>query len=321
MSGRKIISSHQPVMAEQVTGLLRPPKNSLIVDATVGLGGHAEALLNSAADSILLGIDRDVEALEIARERLKPFGTRVILAQGKFSELGNIMREHQMQAADTILFDFGCSSPQLDQPERGFSYRRNGPLDMRMNQSQTVTAAMILNQYSEEELCRIFRQYGEEPRARQMARAVVERRRYQPWSHTLELAELADKYAAKKRGRGSEGPPAPTRCFQALRVAVNDELHEIEEGLRVALENLRTGGRLAAISFHSLEDRIVKNFFREAARECICPPDFPECRCEKKAIVKILTKRPLRPEPTEIEENRRSAPSRLRVVEKIPVKE
>ncbi len=307
---------HQPAMVDQVLAWLRPEKALRIVDATIGGGGHAEAILRSSGNLELLGIDRDREALQAAAARLAPFGDRVTLRQGRFSEIEQIMEQTRIEETDGVLFDFGFSSLQLDDPERGFSFRHNGPLDMRMDQRGPATAAAILNKASESELSRIFRDYGEEPNARKLARAIVERRKIRPWMRTGELAELAEKTAAKRRGRTS-GPPPPTRCFQALRIAVNDELKEIEEGVAAAVRRLKKGGRIVTVAFHSLEDRIVKNFFREAALTCVCPPDFPECRCDKKATLKVLTKRPLRPEPTEVEHNPRAAPSRLRVAEKI----
>jgi len=251
--------------------------------------------------------------LDACGRRLSSFGARVKLKQGGYSAMAGYAAELGWREADGVVLDLGVSSHQLDTARRGFSHRADGPLDMRMDRTEAVTAAAILNTAAEGELVRIFRDYGEEKRARRVAAAVVARRREKPIMRTGEFAELAEQAVGHAlRGRL---PPA-TRCFQALRIAVNRELQELEEGLRAASALLRDGGRLVVISFHSLEDRMVKNSFREAARSCVCPPDFPVCRCGKESELTILTRKPLRPTAAEVERNRRAAPARLRAAEK-----
>ncbi len=307
--------SHRPVMVEQVLLHLRLSAGDRVVDATVGCGGHAAAIMAAAPNIQLLGIDRDRDALREAERRLAGFADAVSLKQGKFGELPRFMHEAGMEQAEAILFDFGLSSLQIDRPERGFSFRQDGPLDMRMDQREPNTASTVLNQADERELTRIFREYGEELRARAIARAIVARRLERPWQRTGELARLLEQLAGP--GRRRSGPPPPTRGFQALRIRVNQELEEIERGLTGAIGRLAAGGRIVAISFHSLEDRIVKRTFREAAQECLCPPGLPVCRCHHKASLKVLTKRPLRAAPEEKKDNPRAAPARLRAAEKI----
>jgi 16S rRNA (cytosine1402-N4)-methyltransferase len=304
---------HIPVMVQEVADFLAQRQARRFVDGTVGGGGHAEVLLEAIPDSELLGIDRDADALAAAAERLQRFGERVSLVQGDYSTMAAVAAERGWSEVDGVLLDLGVSSHQLDTPARGFSHRADGPLDMRMDRRNPVTAAAILNTASQEELARIFYEYGEERNARRVAKAVVERREKRPWLRTAEFAEMVEAVVGRSV-RGSL-PPA-TRCFQALRIAVNSELHELSQGLRTAIELLRPGGRVVVISFHSLEDRLVKNTFRDAAMDCICPPDFPVCRCDKHSELRILTRKPLRPGEAEIKANRRAAPARLRAAEK-----
>jgi len=304
---------HQPVLVEAVLKWLAPRPDGWYVDATVGGGGHAEAILEAAPGVHLVAIDRDAEALEAARRRLERFGDRVRFCHACFSRLSDCVREAGCTEVDGVLFDLGVSSHQIDAPERGFSYRFDGPLDMRMDRRSRITAASLLNTASEEELADIFRTYGEERFARRIARAVVRRREERPWARTGELADLVNRIV----GRRSGGIPPPTRVFQALRIAVNDELRELEYGLREAVGLLRLGGRIVTIAFHSLEDRIVKHFFRDQAAACVCPPWFPECRCGRRPTLRVLTKRPVRPSPQEIERNPRSSAARLRAAERI----
>ncbi len=305
---------HQPVLAEAVIEWLRPQPGGRCIDGTVGYGGHAERLLREAPGLRLLGLDRDPEALAEAARRLQPFGDRVRLVHGEFSRMAEYAGEQGWKTVDAVLLDVGVSSPQLDRPERGFSFREDGPLDMRMNPQDPVTAADILNQAPEQELARIFREFGEERYARRIARAVVRRRRERPWRRTAEFADAVRRLIRPTSRRGFH--PA-TRCFQALRIAVNHELEELEMGLRAGVELLAPGGRMVIIAFHSLEDRIVKHRFRELATACSCPPWFPECRCGGQAVVRVLTRRPIRPTPDEIARNPRSASARLRAVEKL----
>jgi 16S rRNA (cytosine1402-N4)-methyltransferase len=262
----------------------------------------------------ILGIDRDDTALQAASRRLQPYAERVHLYRGPFSALADFAAENGWETVDGVLLDLGVSSPQIDTPARGFSHRFDGPLDMRMDRRLTETAATILNTESEEELADIFFCYGEERHARQVARAVVRRRQEKPWARTAEFAELVEQVV----GRAKHGPPPATRCFQALRIAVNDELGELDRALEAAVQLLAPGGRLAVISFHSLEDRIVKQFFRHEASSCICPPDLPVCVCGKIPTLRAVTRKPAVASPAERESNPRSAPAKLRVAEKLP---
>ena len=290
---------HVPVLSREVMEyLVFPDAPARLIDGTVGGGGHSSQLLKRYPRLELLGIDRDDAALEKAAETLAFAKERVTLVDG-------------------ILLDIGVSSPQLDQPERGFSWRAEGPLDMRMDRREALTASRFLNRGSEEELTRVFREYGELPAARRLAAAVVARREEKPFATTSDLVKLCDDVLGKsKRGQ----LPSPTLVFQALRIFVNDELGELERALPEAVEMLRTGGRIAVISFHSLEDRIVKNFFRDAAAECTCPPGLPVCVCGATPSLRVLTRKVVTARPDELESNRRSAPARLRAAEKIAVK-
>ncbi len=304
---------HVPVLRDSVVALLRPSAPGLLVDATVGLGGHAAALLGADPGFRLLGLDRDGDALELARERLREYGNRVRLVRARFSELPRILAELAEEPPAAILADLGCSSLQLDDPGRGFSFRLEGPLDMRMG-SEGPTAADLVNSLDEEELMRILWNYGEERRARAIARAIVDRRKAGPLTTTRELAEVVIQVLGP--GRRGRVHPA-TRTFQALRIAVNDELGEIERFLEPAVDALRPGGRLAVISFHSLEDRIVKHTLRRLEGRCTCPPGLPVCRCGATAKVRLLTRRPVIPSPAEEAANPRARSARLRAAERV----
>ncbi len=304
---------HVPVLRDSVVALLRPSAPGLLVDATVGLGGHAAALLGADPGFRLLGLDRDGEALELARERLRGYGNRVRLVRARFSELPRILAELAEEPPAAILADLGCSSLQLDDPGRGFSFRLDGPLDMRMG-SEGPTAADLVNSLDEEELMRILWNFGEERRARAIARAIVDRRKGGPLTTTRELAEVVIQVLGP--GRRGRVHPA-TRTFQALRIAVNDELGEIERFLEPAVDALRPGGRLAVISFHSLEDRIVKHTLRRLEGRCTCPPGLPVCRCGATAKVRLLTRRPVTPSPAEEAANPRARSARLRAAERV----
>jgi 16S rRNA (cytosine1402-N4)-methyltransferase len=284
------------------------------VDGTVGYGGHTEALLRLFPEARVLGMDRDEDALTATHRRLERFEGRVFLVHDAYAEMEQAAAALEWDCVDGVLLDVGISSPQIDTAARGFSHRQDGPLDMRMDRRHRTTAATLLNTSTEEELVHIFRTYGEERRARQVAKAVVRRRADKPWARTGEFADLVTDIV----GRGGQhGLPAATRCFQALRIAVNDELGQLEKGLAAALRLLKPGGRLAVISFHSLEDRLVKHFMRHEALSCVCPPDFPVCRCDKVATLSVLTRKPVRPGEDEIAENRRAASAKLRVAEKL----
>lgn len=284
--------THEPVMVAEVLRFLEPAPGKLIVDATVGTGGHAEAVLERGAE--VLGIDRDPMALEVARRRLSRFGERCRLLQGNFRELAGILGELGIKEVDGVLFDLGMSSMQLEDPARGFSFLREGPLDMRMDPSQDLTAHEIVNSWPEGEIARILREYGEERYARRIAREIV---RSRPISSTTELAALV----ARCYPPGYHRIHPATRTFQALRIAVNDELSALREGLHAAIRALKPGGVVVAISFHSLEDRIVKRTFRQRwiADE-----------------VEILTKKPLTPTQTEVRRNPRARSAKLRAARK-----
>ena len=306
---------HLPVLYREVVDFLATgDKPCRLIDGTLGCGGHSSLILKANPQAQLLGIDRDGDALERAGEILSFAADRIILKRGNFSELADFASEVEWDSVDAILLDIGISSPQIDDAERGFALRLDGPLDMRMDKRSPLTASRILNNSNETELARIFYEYGEERRSRRLARAIVERREEKPFERTLEFADFCEKVLGKSRPGKL---PTPTKIFQALRIAVNDELGELKKALNDAIPLLKKGGRLAVISFHSLEDRIVKEFFREQAASCVCPPGLPVCVCKHKAKVKILTRKPVTAKPDEIEFNRRAASAKLRVVEKL----
>jgi len=291
--------------------MLAPERGGLFVDATVGAGGHAEAILERGPDARLLGLDRDAEALETARRRLARFGDRVELLEANFSDLEEVLanRPH----ADGILADLGVSSMQLDEARRGFSFRREGPLDMRMGKDGR-TAADIVATASAEELTRIFREWGEERMAAKIARGIVRERTREPIQTTRQLARIV---AEEKGGREKIDPA--TRVFQALRIEVNQELTALARFLAAAVARLNGGGRLAVISYHSLEDRLVKDAFRRDSGVCLCPPRLPQCVCGARAALRVLTRRPLRPSEAEQRRNPRSRSAKLRVAEKLAI--
>ncbi len=303
---------HVPVLCDRVVEALVPAAPGLVVDATVGLGGHAEALLRAAPGFHLLGLDRDPEALARAGERLRGFGDRCELVEAAFDRLPEVLDARGQAHPSAILADLGVSSLQLDDAGRGFSFMGDGPLDMRMGSSGS-TAADLLADSSEEDLVRILRDFGEERRARAVARAIVRRRRTAPLRSTGELAKLVRAVVGPRSGPVD----AATRTFQALRIAVNDELGQLERFLEPAVRSLCPGGRIAVISFHSLEDRIVKHTLRRLSGFCTCPPDFPVCRCGRIRSVEILTRTPIRPPSAEIDRNPRARSARLRVAERV----
>ena len=304
-------SKHLPVLTERVVEYIAPAGPGLLVDATVGLGGHAEALLRAVPEFQLVGLDRDPQALARAGERLQPFSDRVQLVEETFDRLPLVLRRLGLGAPVAVLADIGCSSLQLDSAERGFSFASDGPLDMRMGGSGP-TAADLLERAEWEELVRILRDFGEERRARAVARAIVRRREQEPLRTTAQLSRLVQDVIG---GRERRIHPA-TRTFQALRIAVNDELGQLERFLEPAIRSLKSGGRIAVISVHSLEDRIVKHTLRRLAGRCTCPPDFPVCRCNPQRVVKVLTSSPLRPDDDEVEFNPRARSARLRAAAK-----
>lgn len=311
---------HEPVLLHEVLELLQLVPGAYVVDGTVGGGGHSFHILETTApDGHLLGLDRDIRALDAAGQRLKPFGERVALRQANFSEIGAVLKQEGVSGCDAILLDLGVSSHQLDSAERGFSFQYDAPLDMRMNQSEGITAQEVVNECSPAELVRIFREYGEERWAKRIVRRIEQVRSATPLHTTLELAELIRD--AVPKGKQPQRIHPATRVFQALRIYVNDELGHLKTGLEQALEALNPGGVLGVISFHSLEDRIVKQFFRAQAQTCECPPRLPVCVCSKKAQVKILTRRGLRAKEEEIRTNPRARSAILRGVKKLTQRE
>jgi 16S rRNA (cytosine1402-N4)-methyltransferase len=289
------------------------------VDATLGGGGHAERILElSAPDGVLLGIDADPAAIDAGRARLAPFGDRVILANAFFDDLARLAAEAGLAAVDGILLDLGVSSPQLDTGERGFSFRQDAPLDMRLGPAAGGTAADLVNSLPAADLQRIFRDFGEERYAGRIARSIVATRARTPIRTTGQLADLVGR--ARPRARGERIHPA-TRVFQALRIAVNDELGRLQRVLPQARDLLHGGGRLAVISFHSLEDRIVKQFMRQEAKGCICPPELPSCVCGRRPTLRVITSKPISAAPAELRLNPRARSARLRVAERIATHE
>ncbi|MBI1951676.1 MAG: 16S rRNA (cytosine(1402)-N(4))-methyltransferase RsmH [Acidobacteria bacterium] len=311
MEGR----SHRPVLLHETLVALRCRPGGLWVDGTVGAGGHAEAILRaSAPDGRLLGCDRDLEALEAARRRLAPFGERAILRHADYRRLPRLLDELGHGRVSGILLDLGISSLQIDDPERGFSFREDGPLDMRMDRSQAVTAADLVNSLPADRLASIFRRFGEEPAARRIAGAIARARTRAPIRTTLALAGIVSG-AVPERGGGRIHPA--TRVFQALRIEVNAELEGLDRLLEEAARRLLPGGRIAVIAFHSLEDRIVKSTLRALTRRCVCPRGLPVCACGRPGLLRPATRKPVRPSAAEIDGNPRSRSARLRAAERL----
>lgn len=305
---------HQPVLVNEVIALLDPRPGGVFVDATLGGGGHsAELLKRIGPGGTLIGIDRDPEALQFAGMRLGAMDGQTTLIEGNFGDLETILPKEWFGNLDGVLFDFGVSSHQLDSP-RGFSFQRDEPLDMRMGRD-SISAADIVNEYSEEELARVIFVYGEERYSRRIAKAIVQRRGQKPIRTTGELAEVIVS-AMPGGGRWQEIHPA-TRTFQGIRIEVNRELEAIEKALPAAVDALRIGGIVAAISFHSLEDRLVKTIFRRLSGRCECPPRMPKCECGARQIVKVLTGRPVTASAEEMRSNPRSRSAKLRAAVRI----
>ena len=306
--------AHVSVLAREVVELLRPGPGKRYLDGTLGGGGHTEEILTvSGPDGQVLGLDRDEEALSAARERLRRFDRRLITRQASFAEAIDILDEIGWQRVDGVILDLGISSHHIDSPERGFSFRSDARLDMRMDRRQSLDAERIVNSFPLDELQRIFRDYGEEPQARRLAQAIAARRKVQPLRTTAELVQVIER--VKGRGRREHHPA--TQVFQALRIAVNQELHQLERFLENGYETLWPAGRMAIISFHSLEDRLVKNAFRKWSRACLCPPRALRCQCGWSQKAKLLTKKPIGPAPAEIASNPRARSAKLRAVERI----
>ncbi|MDZ4063034.1 MAG: 16S rRNA (cytosine(1402)-N(4))-methyltransferase RsmH [Coriobacteriia bacterium] len=305
---------HTPVLLAEVTQHLSLHPGSIIVDCTLGGAGHAKRIAESIAPTgILVGIDQDDSALDAAAVTLR-LGQQIILLKGNFGDLDDLLAQAGIPYADGFLFDLGVSSPQLDLRHRGFSYHEDAALDMRMDGRGSITAADIVNSYSEEQLTRIIREYGEERWASRIAAFILAARGRHPILRTDELVEVI-KSAIPASARRS-GPHPARRTFQALRIAVNSELEVLERGLRSAVNWLAPGGRIVVISYHSLEDRIVKTLFGELSAGCVCPPELPACVCSREPVLRIVTKKPVVPTTDEIERNPRARSARLRVAER-----
>jgi 16S rRNA (cytosine1402-N4)-methyltransferase len=313
---------HIPVLYNEIIHVLRPRDGGLYIDGTVGAGGHAVGILEASSPSgMLLGMDLDPYALEIARSRLEPFGKQAVLVQASYDQLLQQMELLGWQKVDGVLLDLGVSSMQLDTAERGFSFMADAPLDMRFDPDSPIHASKLVNELNEQELADLLFRFGEERKSRQIARAIV---RARPVKSTTQLAEVIQQAAGSRRAsRGKNWQAAPgmhpaTLTFQALRIAVNRELEVIEAALPIAAAALKPGGRLAVISFHSLEDRLVKQFFRRESKDCICPPRVPVCTCGHRAMLIEVNRRPIQPSLEEVQNNPRSRSARLRAVEKLP---
>jgi 16S rRNA (cytosine1402-N4)-methyltransferase len=310
--------AHRPVLLEKSLSLLELRSNSLIVDATIGGGGHSAAILErTAPDGRLIGLDRDPQALEAAERRLAVYGDRVRLVRASFRHLREVLANAGVPLVDGVLLDLGVSSPQLDDPRRGFRFAADTAddtaLDMRMDPDAPTTAAELLSSASDEELATWFREYADLPGARRLARAIVATRERAPLRTTRDLLDVIE---GARIGRGRRHHPA-TLVFQALRIAVNDEIRSLEEGLEAAIDSLCPGGRIAVIAYHSVEDRVVKNCFRDAQRGCTCPPHTPVCVCGGRSRLRIVTKRPISPDEDELRENPRARSARLRAAERV----
>lgn len=310
------VLSHRPVLYQEIIQALQPRQAATFIDCTLGAGGHAWGILKeSFPDGRLLGLDVDPTAVQIARERLSEFGSRVMIIQESYIHMSQMIKEVGWKTIMGVIFDLGVSSMQLDNPERGFSFRKQAPLDMRFDPGNPVSAQDLVNNLSESELADLIYRYGEERRSRMIAKSLVENR---PIMDTLHLARIVSDAVGRRSYRTTRRKRHPaTRTFQALRIAVNQELASLENALPSALEILDIGGRLSVISFHSLEDRIVKNYFRRESKDCICPPKSPICNCGHRATVRLINRRPIFPSHEEIIQNPRARSARLRTVEKI----
>ncbi len=319
--------THTPVLCDEVLSYIKPKPDGVYVDATIGLAGHSLSILKeSSPTGQLLGIDKDENALAIARKRLNDFQDRSKLIKGNFLDMQKLMQFHKIDKVDGVLFDLGVSSLQLDTPERGFSFQHLGPLDMRMDRQMPETAAQIVNDSTPETLTKILLEFGEERLARRIVQKIVASREVKPITNTLQLARIVTKAVhfkanpkvtniSKKRTAFRIHPA--TRVFQALRIAVNDELNNLKHGIEAAISVLKKDGCICVISFHSLEDRIVKQKFRKSAKSCICSPKTPICICDHKKTLNVITKHPILPNPIEIETNPRARSAKMRVAVRV----
>jgi len=306
---------HIPVMLHECIDGLNIKPDGIYVDGTLGRAGHSVEILKRLNKGKLIAIDRDKEAIDEAEKLLSDYKNSVTLVHGDFKELNSILENLNIEKVDGMLFDLGVSSPQIDNAERGFSYMQDAPLDMRMNKEDSLTAYDIINSWQEEELSKIFFQYGEERFSRQIARAIVQKRAEKQITTTFELNEIIYKVIPAAARRKASHPSK--RCYQALRMAVNDELGSIVDMLTAAPSLLSVGGRLCVISFHSLEDRLVKKAFVDSSKKCVCPPGIPVCMCDKEPTLKLITRKPIIATDDEMLNNPRSKSAKLRVAERI----
>ncbi|MEC9098644.1 MAG: 16S rRNA (cytosine(1402)-N(4))-methyltransferase RsmH [Chloroflexota bacterium] len=308
---KNIDIQHIPVMVPEILKYLEVSSGGRYIDCTLGEGGHTKSLLEASnPGGEVLGIDADHEAIEVSKNRLEEYGERFIYENSNFKNIKKIAMKSKFVPCHGILFDLGVSSLQLDKESRGFSFRRKAPLDMRFSINQTLTAQDVLNTFSESEISDILYQYGEERQSRKIAKLIIENR---PLSNADELSDLIKKNIRQTNYKINPS----TKTFQALRIYINEELNSLSQALEQSLEILGVGGRMAVISYHSLEDRIVKNFFKKESKYCICPPNIPKCDCGHFPKLKIITKKPVSPSQSEIDANKRSRSAKLRVIERI----
>lgn len=312
---KKVEFHHVSVLLNECIEGLNIKENGIYVDGTLGGAGHSSEIVKRLKTGRLIGIDQDTDAINAATKRLEPYKDRVTLVHDNFSNVKAVFAQLGIEKADGFLLDIGVSSHQLDEAERGFSYMQDAPLDMRMNSESDFSAYNVVNEYGEDELNNVIFKYGEERWAKRIAQFIVEARKQKPIETTFELVDIIKK--AVPKGARKDGPHPAKRTFQAIRIEVNGELEILEKTIDDMTELLNPGGRLCIITFHSLEDRIVKNAFRKQENPCTCPPEFPVCVCGKKPLAKVITRKPILPSKEELEENHRSRSAKLRILERI----
>lgn len=308
--------SHVTVLLNETVGGLNIKPDGIYVDGTLGGGGHSEAICKQLGENgLLIGIDQDEDALKAAKERLEPYANRTLFVHNNFSNIKEVLESLEIEAIDGMMMDLGVSSYQLDEAERGFSYMNTGKLDMRMDRTQEFSAYEVVNSYTKEELFRIIKDYGEERWAKRVAEFIVDARQEKPVETTEELVSIIKK--AIPAGARKDGPHPAKRTFQAIRIEVNNELGILTETIKDITDVLNPEGRISIITFHSLEDRIVKNAFRDLSKGCKCPPELPICVCNSKPLLKVITRKPVAPSDQEIEANPRARSAKLRVAERL----